>query len=156
MHLLVRETRTLDEDAAASDLGQTAADIVVLSFSDADLGALAGAWQAMAGAPDLRLASLGQLRHPMSVDVYLEQVLAQARCIVIRSQRWQSTGIREFAHQAPFPRRRRDAIRDMAGASAPRAHAARFSTMAPASRRRPREIRLMTVPIGTAVISAIS
>ncbi len=84
MHLLVRETRTLDEDAPASDLGQTAADVVVLSFSDADLGALAGAWQTMAGAPGLRLASLGRLRHPMSVDVYLEQVLSQARCIVIR------------------------------------------------------------------------
>lgn len=84
MHLLVREIRTLDEDAPASDLGQTAADIVMLSFSDADLGALAGAWQAMTGAPGLRLASLGRLRHPMSVDVYLEQVLAQARCIVVR------------------------------------------------------------------------
>ncbi len=84
MHLLVRETRTLDEDASASDLGQTAADIVVLSFSDADLGALAGAWQAMAGAPGLRLASLGRLRHPMSVDLYLEQVLAHARCVVVR------------------------------------------------------------------------
>ena len=84
MHLLVREARTLDEDAAACDLGQTAADIVVLSFSDADLGALAGAWQAMAGAPGLRLASLGRLRHPMSVDLYLEQVAAHARCVVVR------------------------------------------------------------------------
>ena len=84
MHLLVREARTLDEDAAACDLGQTAADIVVLSFSDADLGALAGAWQAMAGAPGLRLASLGRLRHPMSVDLYLEQGAAHARCVVVR------------------------------------------------------------------------
>ncbi len=84
MHLLVREARTLDEDAAACDLGQSAADIVVLSFSDADLGALAGAWQAMAGAPGLRLASLGRLRHPMSVDLYLEQVAAHARCMVVR------------------------------------------------------------------------
>ncbi len=92
MHLLVRETRTLDDDEAARDLGQTAADIVVLSFSDADLGALAGAWQAMSDAtlgaasdaPGLRLASLGQLRHPMSVDLYAEQVLAHARCIVVR------------------------------------------------------------------------
>ena len=84
MHLLVREARTLDEDAAACDLGQTAADIVVLSFSDADLGALAGAWQGMTGAPGLRLASLGRLRHPMSVDLYLEQVAAHARCVVVR------------------------------------------------------------------------
>ncbi len=84
MHLLVREARTLDEDAAADDLGQSAADVVVLSFSDADLGALAGAWQAMAGAPGLRLASLARLRHPMSVDLYLEQVAAHARCVVVR------------------------------------------------------------------------
>jgi len=84
MHLLVRETRTLDEDGTACDLGQTAADLVVLSFSDADLGALAAAWQVMAGAPGLRLASIGRLRHPMSVDLYLEQVAAHARCVVVR------------------------------------------------------------------------
>jgi len=84
MHLLIRETHTLDADEAAYDLGQTAADIVVLSFSDADLGALAGAWQAMPNAPGLRLASLGRLRHPMSVDLYAEEVLAHARCVVVR------------------------------------------------------------------------
>ena len=84
MHLLVREARTLDEDGAADDLGQTPADLVVLSFSDADLGALAGAWQAMPGAPGLRLASLGRLRHPMSVDLYLDQVVSGARCLVVR------------------------------------------------------------------------
>jgi len=82
MHLLVRDTTTLDEAEAADDLGQTPAEIVVLSFSDADLGALAGAWQP--GLPTLRLASLARLRHPMSVDLYLEQVVAGARCVVIR------------------------------------------------------------------------
>jgi len=84
MHLLVRDARTLDEDGTPDDLGQTAADLVVLSFSDADLGALAGAWQAMPGAPSLRLASLGRLRHPMSVDLYLDQVVSGARCLVVR------------------------------------------------------------------------
>ncbi len=84
MHLLVRDTRALDEDGLPDDLGQTPADLVVLSFSDADLGALAGAWQAMPGAPALRLASLGRLLHPMSVDLYLEQVVAGARCVVVR------------------------------------------------------------------------
>ncbi len=84
MHLLVRDTRTLDDAEAADDLGQTAAELVMLSFSDADLGALAGAWQAMPGAPTLRLASLARLRHPMSVDLYCEQVVAGARCVVIR------------------------------------------------------------------------
>ena len=41
MHLLVRETRGLDEAEAAVDLGQSRADLVFLSFSDSDLGALA-------------------------------------------------------------------------------------------------------------------
>ena len=84
MHLLVRDVRSLDEDAPAQEPGQDAAPLVMLSFSDADLGALAAAWHAMPGAPGLRLASLGRLRHPMSVDLYLEQVVAGAQCLVVR------------------------------------------------------------------------
>ena len=69
MHLLVREVRTLDDEQGAVDLGQLAADLVFLSFSDSDLGAAATAWQAMgADRPTLRLANLARLRHPMSVD----------------------------------------------------------------------------------------
>ncbi len=84
MHLLVRETRSLDEEQGAVDLRQTPADLVFLSFSDADLGAVAMAWQGMDGAPSLRLANLARLRHPMSVDLYVEQVIAHARCVVVR------------------------------------------------------------------------
>ncbi len=82
MHLLVRETRSLDEDAPAQEPGQTPAPLLALSFSDADLGALAAAWTP--AYPDLRLASLARLRHPMSVDLYLEQLVAHSRCVVIR------------------------------------------------------------------------
>ena len=82
MHLLVREVRSLDEDAVAEEPGQTPAPLVVLSFSDADLAGLAGAWSP--ALPPLRLASLGRLRHPMSVDLYVERVLAEARCVVVR------------------------------------------------------------------------
>ena len=85
MHLLVRETRSLDEADAAVDLGQAPAELVVLSFSDADLGAAATAWAGMEGErPELRLASLGRLRHPLSVDLYLENTLAASRCVVAR------------------------------------------------------------------------
>ena len=85
MHLLLQDTRSLDEEAPAVDLGHEPADIVVLSFSDSDLGALAAAASEAPGdAPSLRLAPLGQLRHPMSVDLYVESVLAQARCVVVR------------------------------------------------------------------------
>jgi cobaltochelatase CobN len=85
MHLLVRESRTLDDEQGAEDLGQSPAELVFLSFADSDLAAAAAAWEAMpAGRPSLRLASLARLRHPMSVDLYAEQVVARARCVVVR------------------------------------------------------------------------
>ncbi len=85
MHLLLRESRTLDDEQAAEDLGQSQATLVFLSFADSDLAAAAAAWEAMpAGRPSLRLASLARLRHPMSVDLYAEQVVARARCVVVR------------------------------------------------------------------------
>ena len=82
MHLLVRETGGLDDDAPALEPGQTPAPLLALSFSDADLGALAAAWTP--AHPALRLRSLARLRHPMGVDLYLEQVAAGARCVAVR------------------------------------------------------------------------
>ncbi len=85
MHLLVREIRTLDEQEQANDLDHAPADLVVLSFSDSDLASIAGAWEAMAGLrPTLRLANLGRLRHPMSVDLYAEDTIAGSRCVLVR------------------------------------------------------------------------
>lgn len=85
MHLLVRETHSLDEGEAAVDLGQSAGDIVFLSFSDSDLGALASAWPDLGGdRPRLRLANLARLKHPMSVDIYVEDIVTRARCVVLR------------------------------------------------------------------------
>lgn len=85
MHLLVRETRSLDDAEQAEDLGHAPADLVLLSFSDADLGAAAMGWSRLAEPrPTLRLANLGRLRHPMSVDLYAEDTLARSRCVVIR------------------------------------------------------------------------
>src|SRR5262245_35983834 len=85
MHLLATEVATLEETDVAVDLGQSPADVVVLSFSDSDLAALAAAWQQEAEAlPTLRLASLKRLRHPMSVDLYVESVVARAKAVVVR------------------------------------------------------------------------
>jgi cobaltochelatase CobN len=85
MHILFREQRNLDEADAAVDLGQSPAEVVVLSFSDADLGAAAMAWSRMdEGRPGLRLANLAQLRHPLSVDLYVEQVLSGAKTVIVR------------------------------------------------------------------------
>lgn len=86
MHLLATEYAALDEVDAAVDLGQSAADIVVLSFSDSDLSALAAAWTThRVTLPGLRLASLKRLRHPMSVDLYIDRVIAHSRLVIVRS-----------------------------------------------------------------------
>jgi cobaltochelatase CobN len=85
MHVLATELATLEEADVAVDLGQSPADIVVLSFSDSDLSALAAAWQQDAEVlPTMRLASLKRLRHPMSVDLYVESVVARARLVIVR------------------------------------------------------------------------
>ena len=85
MHILRIETRSLDETAGAVDLGQTPADVVFLSFSDSDLNALARAYDAAPEPkPTLRLASLAALKHPYSIDLYLERVCAEAKLVVAR------------------------------------------------------------------------
>lgn len=85
MHILATELATLDEADVAVDLGQSPADIVVLSFSDSDLSAMAAAWQREADLlPSLRLASLKRLRHPMSVDLYVDSVVSRARLVIVR------------------------------------------------------------------------
>jgi cobaltochelatase CobN len=85
MHLLTTHSAKLDETDAAIDLEQSPAEVVVLSFADSDLSALAAAWQADAEIlPSLRLASLKKLKHPMSVDLYVERVVAQAQAVIVR------------------------------------------------------------------------
>jgi cobaltochelatase CobN len=85
MHILLRERHGLEEAAAAEDLGQATADLVVLSFSDSDLSAFATAWQGgRTTLPSLRLASLRRLTHPLSIDLYIQNTLSGARGILIR------------------------------------------------------------------------
>ena len=85
MHVPMIEVRSLDETVEAVDLGQTPADVVFLSFSDSDLNALARAYEAAPEPkPTLRIASLAALRHPFSIDLYLERVCARARLVVAR------------------------------------------------------------------------
>ncbi|MGU3316252.1 cobaltochelatase subunit CobN [Sphingomonas sp. M6A6_1c] len=88
MHIVFRESHGLEETATPRDLGQRPADLVVLSFSDSDLGAFAAGWHAARGGgvplPSLRLANLADLAHPLSVDTYVERTLAGAKGILIR------------------------------------------------------------------------
>ncbi len=85
MHVVFRDSHGLEETDTPFDLGQTPGDLVVLSFSDSDLGAFAAGWQrGRDSLPTLRLANLVALRHPLSVDTYVEQTLAGAKGILIR------------------------------------------------------------------------
>ncbi|TJZ92508.1 cobaltochelatase subunit CobN [Paracoccus gahaiensis] len=85
MHVVFREKVGLDQTDTPYDPGQTPGDLVVLSFSDSDLGAFAAGWKRAAGGlPSLRLCNLVALRHPVSVDTYVEQTLSGARGILIR------------------------------------------------------------------------
>jgi cobaltochelatase CobN len=84
MHILATQIATLDEAETAIDLAQSPADVVVMSFSDSDLSALAAAWEADGALPSLRLADLKRLKHPLSVDLYIERVVAHAKVVVLR------------------------------------------------------------------------
>ncbi|HEU0146730.1 MAG TPA: cobaltochelatase subunit CobN [Bradyrhizobium sp.] len=85
MHLLATSGADIDDLEQAVDLAQSPAEVVVLSFSDSDLSALAEAWKmASSELPSLRLASLKSLKHPMSIDLYLDRVVAGSRAVVVR------------------------------------------------------------------------
>src|SRR5690606_38457614 len=84
MHILATSSATLDEIAQPVDLGQGAADMVVASFTDSDLAGLASAWRTAGNLPSLRLAPLAELRHPMSVDLWIDLTAAHAKIVLVR------------------------------------------------------------------------
>jgi cobaltochelatase CobN len=85
MHLLTTSSTGLDEIVEAIDLGQPPGDIAMLSFADSDLAGLAAACDAERNAlPSVRLAHLRDLRHPMSVDLWIDRVGAHAKIVLVR------------------------------------------------------------------------
>ncbi len=89
MHVVFRESHGLEETATPFDPGQDPADLLVLSFSDSDLGAFAAGWHrgnagGMGRLPILRLCNLVALRHPVSVDTYIERTAFAAKAILVR------------------------------------------------------------------------
>ncbi len=101
MHLLARDLHGLDDAGAAVDLEQTPGKIVFLSFSDSELGLLARLHdEDAASRPSLRCASLAQLKHPFSVDLYLDKVARHARLVVVRllgGKEYWSYGVEQLA-----------------------------------------------------------
>ena len=85
MHLLSTSSTSLDDIVEPVDLGQPPGDIAILSFADSDLAGLAAAWAVERDAlPSVRLVQLRDLKHPMSVDLWIERVACHAKVIVVR------------------------------------------------------------------------
>ena len=100
MHLLRSVTPSRQNDQAI-DLGQSPADLVILSAADSDLLPIQAAYQALVNArpnsPTLRLAHLLTLSHPASIDLYAETVLSHAKLVVVRllgGDRYWSYGVK--------------------------------------------------------------
>ena len=85
MHLLTTTSTSLDEIVEAIDLRQPPGDIAVLSFAESDLTGLVAAWALeQHGLPSVRLTQLSDLRHPLSIDLWIDRVGRHAKVILVR------------------------------------------------------------------------
>ena len=84
MHLLAAIPGGIADGSEAIDLGQTPGDIVFLSSADTELSSLATAQKSGLNRPSLRLANNMQLSHNLSVDIYVEDVIAHAKLVIVR------------------------------------------------------------------------
>lgn len=82
MHLLPTSEIRLDDGEDAVDLALPPGDVLVLSFTDSDLSALAVA--AGDSSLSVRLAPLRRLKHPLSVDFLIEKTATQCRFVLVR------------------------------------------------------------------------
>nr|CAD6438179.1 cobaltochelatase subunit CobN [Rhizobium sp. Q54] len=102
MHILATTSSSLDDLIEPVDLDQAPADVVVLSFSGSDLNGIAAAWNGQENV-SLAVANLTELRHPMSVDLWLDKTASRAKLILVRIlggyDRWRY-GVEELSRLA--------------------------------------------------------
>ncbi|MHC5654134.1 cobaltochelatase subunit CobN [Stappia sp. ICDLI1TA098] len=85
MHILAGRSGRIDQGDEAVDLGQSPADVIVLSAADTELASLAAAKQRLGETvSSLRLANMMALSHPYSVDLYAEDTVAGSRLVILR------------------------------------------------------------------------
>ncbi|MEM0922692.1 MAG: cobaltochelatase subunit CobN [Pseudomonadota bacterium] len=84
MHLLQAAAGQVSDGSEAVDLGQSPADLIVISAADTELASLSQARAEMKDPPQMRLASLLHLAHPMSVDAYLDATATKSRLVIAR------------------------------------------------------------------------
>ncbi|MCG3268706.1 cobaltochelatase subunit CobN [Yoonia sp. I 8.24] len=84
MHLLAATPGAISDGSEPVDLGQTPADVVIISAADTELAALSEARAQMDNPPGLRLANMMHLQHPMSVDLHLDDCATKSRLVIAR------------------------------------------------------------------------
>jgi cobaltochelatase CobN len=141
MHVVFRESHGLDETATPFDPAQDPAEMIVLSFSDSDLGAFAAGWHRANGTlPTLRLCNLVALRHPLSVDTYVERTLGQAKAILVRLIGGEAYWPYGLASLRDFAQRRGIALAVLPGDGRPDATLDGYSTLPNSTLRRLAEL----------------
>ena len=131
MHLSVRTSQSIEDNDAPVNPDQSPADMLMLSFTDSDLACMASAYSSQQNSNhSLRLTSLAPLKHPLSVDLYIEQVASHAKIIVVRllgGYEWWKYGVDEFARIA----REKNIALIIVPGCAPDPRLAEFSTASP-------------------------
>ena len=84
MHLLAATPGAISDGSEPVDLGQSPADVVIISAADTELAALSDARSEMQNPPELRLANMMHLTHPMSVDLHLDDCATKSRLVIAR------------------------------------------------------------------------
>lgn len=101
MHLLQVQPGEISDGSEPVDLGQTPADILVISAADTEIAGLSAAFAEMTDGPkSLRLASLGNLMHPFTIDKYLDDTATKSRLVIVRilgGQAYWPYGLEQFA-----------------------------------------------------------
>ena len=130
MHLLAARPGTIADGTEAVDLGQTPGEIVFLTAADTEIASLSAALdRTVDGFPTVRAANYLRLAHNLSVDLYVDGVIAHARLVVVRllggASYW-PYGVERIAEAC---RRRGVALGVLPGDDQPDAELARLSTL---------------------------
>ena len=83
MHLLLAQKGSISEGDEAFDLGQSPGDILFLSAADTEIASVAAF--ANRGEPRWRLVNLASLKHPMSIDMWIDKTARHAKLVVLRA-----------------------------------------------------------------------
>ncbi|OUS04514.1 cobaltochelatase subunit CobN [Rhodobacterales bacterium 52_120_T64] len=101
MHLLQVQPGEISDGSEPVDLGQTPADVLVISAADTEIAGLSAAFGEMSDGPhSLRLANIGNLGHPFTVDKYLDDTATKSKLVIVRilgGQAYWPYGLEQFA-----------------------------------------------------------